>query len=506
MSETPTPYQEYVEQPAALINFLIEKDQTILQQHQEIAKLQRHICNMNKARFGAKSEKLEYVTAEQLQLLASKEVVPPEVTPPITKVPAYTRSARVKRDLTKLPHNRIEHPPESTTCSCCGSELVRIGEDISTVLEYKPAQLYVDEHVRGRYACTKCKDGVSQPPLPAVKPLYRSIAGVGLLTHVLIAKYVDHLPLHRQEQIFARQGFQIPRRNLCDWVGGVVDQYLERLWLAMKKEMLKLNYLQGDETTLKVQDGETPGKCHLGYLWGMVSPERKLVLFEYAPGRAGEVAREIFEGLVGVLQTDAYAGYNAVALPHKVVRVACLAHVRRKFIEAEKSCSKESTTILSLIAELYRLDKQTAGLDPPEKLAERAKHSKPVLKKLELYLRQLKDRTLPKAPLMEAINYTLNQWAEIERTFDDGRFHLDNNMIEREMRPIAVGRKNYLFAGSHDGAKRAAIIYSLFATARLHKVNPQEWLRDVLTRMLDSKVSDVTQFLPHNWIKARTGA
>jgi transposase len=501
VSETPTPYQEYVEQPEALIGLLIEKDQ-------EIAKLQRHICNMNKARFGARSEKLEAVTTEQLSLLSNGEVPAPEVTTPPVKltVPAHTRSARVKRDLSKLPHNRIEHLPESTTCACCGLELVRIGEDVSTVLEYEPAKLYVNEHVRGRYACTKCKDGVHQAELPAVKPLYRSLAGVGLLTYVLIAKYVDHLPLHRLEQIFARNGLQIPRRNLCDWVGGVVDQYLERLWVALKKEMLKLNYLQGDETTLKVQDGETPGKCHLGYLWGMVSPERKFVLFEYAPGRAGEVAKEIFDGLEGFLQTDAYAGYNAVGLPDKVVRVACLAHVRRRFIEAEKSCSKESTTILTLIAELYKLEKSMVGLDPPERLAERAKHSKPVLKKLEVYLRQLKDRTLPKAPLMEAINYALNQWAEIERIFDDGRFHLDNNMIEREMRPIAVGRKNYLFAGSHEGAKRAAIIYSLFATARLHKVNPQEWLKDVLTRMLDSKVPDVAQFLPHNWIKAKVAA
>ena len=467
----------------------------------EITKLQRMLHNLQKAQFGRKSEKLSLLPDNQLALLESEEVAAPE-TPgaALITVPAHTRSARVRRDLSKLPHNVIEVSPESTTCPCCSKELSRIGEDVSLELDHQPAKLFVNKYVRPRYACSSCKDGVLQAPLPeGAKPLDRSIAGAGLLSHMLVSKYVDHLPLHRQQQMFARLGFEIPRKNLCEWTGAVVDQYLEQLWWLLKKEALNDDYLQGDETTLKIQDGAVEGKCHLGYLWGMLSPEKRIVVFEYAASRAGEVAKDIFSDLKGALQTDAYAGYNPVLLPEKVVRLACLAHVRRKFIDAGKSCSKESDAVLRLIAELYHLEKNWQGLEPPERLRQRQKKSLPVLKKLEDYLRTLVTRTLPKAPLMEALRYTLNQWREIERIFDDGRFQLDNNMIEREMRPIAIGRKNYLFAGSHKGAKRAAIIYSLFATARLNKVNPQQWLLYVLQNMRTQPINKIQELLPHRW-------
>ena len=501
MSENTSPYREYLDKPDALVGFLVEKDSLISEKDHEIAKLQRMLHNLQKAQFGRKSEKFSVLSDNQLLLLESEEVAAPETpgSAPIV-VPAHTRSARIKRDLSKLPHHTIEVNPESTTCRCCSKELSRIGEDVSLELEHQPARLFVNKYVRPRFACSSCKDGVLQAPLPeSAKPLDRSIAGAGLLSHVLVSKYVDHLPLHRQQQMFARLGFEIPRKNLCEWTGAVVDQYLEPLWVLLKKEALAGDYLQGDETTLKIQDREVEGKCHLGYLWGMLSPEKGIVVFEYAASRAGEVAKDIFSDLKGALQTDAYAGYNPVYLPEKVARLACLAHVRRKFIDAGKSCSKESDAVLRLIAELYHLEKNWQGLAPPERLVQRKKKSLPVLKKLEEYLHALVTKTLPKAPLMEALKYTLNQWREIERIFEDGRFHLDNNMIEREMRPIAIGRKNYLFAGSHQGAKRAAIIYSLFATARLHKVNPQLWILHLLQNMRNYPINRLHELLPHRW-------
>ena len=492
MSEHTSQYQEYLDKPDVLVDFLVEKDN-------QIATLQRHLHNLIKGHYGRRSEKLTVVSDNQLALLESQIVPVPEIKK--VKVPAHTRSARVKRDLSKLPQNIIELKPESIICKCCGEELSKIGEDeVSLELEHQPAKLYVNKYVRPRYACGKCKDSVTQAPLPeGAKPLYRSIAGAGLLSQVIVSKYVDHIPLHRQQQMFARLGFEIPRKSLCEWTGGVVDQYLERLWILNKAEALKESYLLGDETTMKVQDGVVEGKCHLGYLWGMVSPEKKIVVFEYAKSRAGDVAKDVFSGFKGTLQTDAYAGYNPVLLPEKVTRIACLAHVRRKFIEAGKSCSKESNAILQMIAELYHLEKSWQAFSPPERLEQRVKKSLPVLNKLENYLRALVTQTLPKAPLMEALKYTLNQWEQIERIFDDGRYHLDNNMIEREMRPIAIGRKNYLFAGSHEGAKRAAIIYSLFATARLHKVNPVDWLKDILQKMPTSPVNKVQMLLPQYW-------
>ena len=495
MSESTSPYQQYVTTPDKLIGFLEEKDQ-------EITKLQRILYNLQKAQFGSKTEKLSLYSDKQLSLLETPEVEAPTLPESKVTVPAHSRKARVKRDLSKLPTTEIVLEPESTVCACCGKELCQIGkEDVSLELEYQPAKLSVNKYVRNRYACGSCKKGVVQAELPEnVKPLYRSIASAKLLSHVIVAKYQDHLPLHRQEQIFARLGFEIPRKSLCDWVGGVVDEYLNRLWVPLKEESLQESYLLGDETTLKVQDGVKEGKCHTGYLWGMVAPLKRIVVFEYAPSRAGEVARKVFDGFKGTLQTDAYAGYNPVLLPDAVERIACLAHVRRKFIDAGKSCAKEVNIILQMIAELYRLEKQWGELEADERLIQRQKKSVLVLKKLEEYLRALAQRTLPRAPLMEAIKYTLNQWREIERIFEDGSYHLDNNMIEREMRPIALGRKNYLFAGSHEGAKRAAVIYSLMATARLHKVNPFDWLTDVLKRMRSHHVNKLSELLPQNWI------
>jgi hypothetical protein len=289
---------------------------------------------------------------------------------------------------------------------------------------------------------------------------------------------------------------------MCDWIGLAHDDYLLRLWEAHEGELFKESYLQGDETTFKVQDGATPGECHRGYLWGTYAPEKKLVLFEYAEGRAGSVARDIYRDFKGTLQTDAYAGYNAVVLPEKVVRIGCLAHVRRAFRECEKICSKEAGTILQLIGELYRLDRQWKALDPPERLRQRNEFSRPVLLKLEAYLRALRERSLPQSPLMKAINYTLNQWASIEGIFGDGRYHLDNNAIEREMKTIAVGRKNYLFAGSHEGARKAAVIYSLLGTAKLHGVNPHEWLTHVFKVMRSHPVNRIHELLPQRSVRS----
>lgn len=493
MTSDTSKYQEHRENPNALIGILHEKDR-------HIAHLETHLINLKRGVFfGSKSEKLSDVSDNQIPLL-SVEDVPVPVTQAPAQVKSHSRAARVKRDLSKLPHFRIEHPSAPPHCTCCKEAMSKIGEDISKELESQPARLFVNEYVQPRYACSKCKEAVVQPALPdTAKPLSRCIVGPGLLAQIHVAKYVDHIPLHRQEQIFARQGFVIPRKSQCEWLRKAEEEYLGRLWGSLKEEMFLESYLQGDETTMKVQDGVTEGECHRGYLWGTYAPEKKLVLFEYAQSRAGTVAKGIYQDFRGALQTDAYAGYNPVLLPDKVVRVACLAHVRRRFIECEKICSKEATAILQMIGELYRLENKWKTLDPPERQKQREEFSRPVFLKLEAYLRALRERTLPRAPLMEAINYTLNQWDSIIRILDDGRYQLDNNPIEREMRPIAIGRKNYLFAGSHDGARRAAVIYSLLGTARLHKVNPYDWLKNIFQVMRAHSVNKIHELLPHNW-------
>lgn len=490
---------------AVLITNLLEKEALLEEKKHEIEKLQNILYKLAKQQYGKKSEKLSTLNTE---LPALPGFIQPVAEPQVeeqkaVEVPAHTRAVRKPRDFSQLPHNRIVCEPDNKICPCCNRELSCIGEDSSQELEHQPAKMFINVYVRPKYACNHCKEaGVLQAELPpTAKPLERSIAGAGLLAQIIVSKYVDHLPLHRQEQIFERKGISLPRALLSDWVAGTNEEYLYRLWLVLKGEVLKEKYLQADETTLKVQDGEVIGKCHTGYLWGACAVIRRLLFFEYAESRAGEVPKEIFKDFYGTMQTDLYAGYNVVLLPNKVQRIACLAHVRRKFIEAGKSCSKEANVVLTLIAEAYKVDNQYKSLSPPERQAKRQLHVKPIFEKLEKYLRELSEKTLPRAPLMEAISYTLKQWTEISRILEDGTFQLDNNIIENKMRPIALGRKNYLFAGSHEGAKRAAIIYSLFGTAKMHDVNPYEWLKDVLQRMRSHPVNKLAELLPHNWIK-----
>lgn len=505
-------YENYRQQPEALIGFLVEKDALLSAKDREIAKLQRHLYNIQKGLYSTKSERLSVVSQNQLELIKSQEL-PATISSNTNKepkaaiqVPAHTRAARTKRDLSKLPHEEVPHEPESTKCPCCDTQMSCIGTDRSEELESTPAKLVVKVHTFPRYACNKCKGAaVVRASAPSeIKPLKGSIVGAGLLAQIIVAKYVDHIPLHRQEVMFARRGYAIPRKSQCEWVGLAVQQYLERLWLELGKELNAESYLQADETTLKVQVAEKAGECVRGYLWGAYAPGKRLVRFEYAPSRAGEVAAEVFKDFRGVLQTDLYAGYNAVILPDAVTRIACLAHVRRKFVEVQKSCSREAQVVLEMIAGLYKQEHCWSGLSPPERGRLRHKHALPKLRELEQYLRALAARTLPQAPLMEALQYTLKQWDAIERIFSSGAFQLDNNPIEREMRPIALGRKNYLFAGSHAGAHSAAIIYSLLGCARLHKVNPTHWLTYVFKHMRDTKLQDCAKLLPHHWASQQT--
>lgn len=340
-------YNSLKDNPDALITIILDQDK-------QIALLERYLYNAQKGMFfGSKRETLKSLS-DNRQLPIYEGIfdtpTPQKEVPPKKEIKAHTRAQRTKRDLSSLPHVRIEHKPVTTTCLCCNSELARIGEDESTELESQPARLFVNVHVRPRYACSKCKDTVVQALLPeSVKPLSKSIVGANLLAQVIVSKFVDHIPLHRQERIFGRQGFAIPRKNLCDWVGLAEDSYLYRLYLALKGELFKESYLQGDETKLKVQDGAVKGSCHNGFLWGAHSPERKIVLFQYDQSRAGSVAEDIYKDFKGTLQADAYAGYNKIILPSEgVTRIACLAHVRRRFVDCEKACSQEASKVLEL--------------------------------------------------------------------------------------------------------------------------------------------------------------
>jgi len=334
---------------------------------------------------------------------------------------------------------------------------------------------------------------------PSVQPLERSRPGAGLLTQIVVSKYVDHLPLFRQEAMFARQGIVIARARMCDWVAAVCE-LLKPLHEALRLELIELSYLQADETTIKVQDPEAPKHILTGYFWGLHAPPEKLAYFEYYATRASSAAKELLKGFKGTVQTDLYAGYNPVLLPPGTVeRLACMAHVRRKFIEAQSVAKNQCRKVLQFISELYEIEKRIKNASISERKAMRENKSVPLLDKLKTYLLELKRTTLPKHALMKAIDYALSQWEEIARYTQNAIFDIDNNAMERDIRPIALGRKNYLFAGSHEGAKRAAMLYSFFACCKLHKVNTFEWLKDVIFRVQTDRSVSAADLLPHRW-------
>lgn len=475
--------------PQAAAKMLVEKDR-------EIEKLRNHLINAAKAQFGAKSERLHPEAQEQL--FPVEEFTPESETPQI-EVPAHTRGVtRKRRELPAgTPVRVVAYPPAETACACCGKELVQIRTEITKLLNYIPAHVEVEEHHRPVMACANCKESAPvTTPLPAgVQLIPRSPAGTGLLSHISISKYQDHIPLNRQEAMFARLGFELTRNRMCEWLRFVAE-LLHPLHKALKLELLKLKYLQADETTIKIQDGDEAGKCHTGYLWGLLGPPPvNLVYFHYADSRAAEVPRSLLDSYEGVLQTDYYAGYNPVYVPERTVRAGCWAHVRRKFLSIQKLAEGEVKKALKLIAELYRLENSDRTVE--KTLAVRQQRSVPVLAQLHEHLSSWSIRSLPQSDVQRVLRYALSQWDALTLFAADPRLALDNNLIENQMRPIALGRKNWLFAGSHEGAMRAAIFFSIINSCRLNKINTWQYFNDVLPKLAAGAMA--AELLPNRW-------
>jgi len=489
--ETAQPQYESLEK-SALISLIQDRDR-------EIERLHVHLVNINRKTFVKKTERQE--PSSQVELFAFEEASStPKEEVKTVDIAAHKRQHRGRKPLpATLPTRREEHWPEQKECSQCGRELKKIGEEITRELEFIPAHFEVIEHAKIKCACPRCEsEGVVTGTLPAsVQPLAGARPGVGLLTHILVSKYVDHLPLHRLEQIFGRQGIAIPRQRMCDWLSGLTS-YLEILWRLLKGEILGGDYVQADETYIKVRQIEIAGQLLQGYFWAVHAPPN-LAFFEYFDTRASEAAKEVLKGFLGKVQTDAYAGYNPVLLPEKVERIACLAHIRRRFIEHRGFAPPECDKLVRQIAKLYIMEATWKDLSPDERHLKRQAHARTELEKLYALFEELQTRLLPRHGLQEHLSYALNQREAMFRYLDDGRYQIDNNAIERQIRPIAIGRKNYLFAGSHDGARRAAVFYSLVATCKLNKVNPTLWLTDVLKRMPTMPRSRYPELLPHRW-------
>jgi transposase len=473
----------------------------LISQRLELEKLRFEIAYLKRMKYGRSSEALDrelvqmQLSIEDLE--ASLAARPAEVRP----APQASVEKPARRPLpAELPREEIVH---ENPCACpdCGGKLRPLGEDVSEMLEYVPSHFKVIKHVRPKLSCASC-ERIVQPPAPS-RPIERGLAGPGLLAHVLVSKYCDHLPLYRQSQIYAREGIDLDRSTLADWVGGA-SALLEPLVGAIGRYVLGGVKLHGDDTPVPVL---FPGRgtTKQGRLWTYVRDDRPAgsvdpvaVFFRYSPDRKGERPRTHLSSFTGVLQADAYAGFDRL-YGEKIKEAACWAHVRRKFFDIHQALSSPiALEALERIGRLYKIEEEIRGRLPLERQTVREARAGPELKSLYEWLHRAAIGLSKKSELAKAIRYALSNWVALTRYCEDGRLEVDNNAAERALRAVALGRKNWLFAGSDDGGERAAAIYTLLGTAKLNDLNPEGYLRYVLERIADHPINQIEELLPWN--------
>jgi len=475
--------------------------------------LEKQIQALVKRIYGRKSEKIDpnqLLLFQQELLNESMEAVEKERTDPAhSSVIDFEEPDKRKKKRNgrsplpkKLPRERILHEPssEELICPCCNKERCRIGEEITEELEYIPARLYVKEHVRGKYACRECEEGVVIGELPP-RPIEKGRPGVGLLAHVAVSKYADHLPLYRQEKIFKREGVDISRSTLCEWIGWIAE-LLSPIVKELKNNLLEEILIQSDDTPVRVLDRSKKGKCHTGYLWSYCMPYGEVV-YDFTMNRSHEGPKEFLAGFEGYLQADGYSGYNEALRSKKLKHIGCMAHVRRKFHAALSEAPKPAGIVLASIQKLYRIEGELRESEADATLRVKVRKEKafPILEDLETLFMELKEIALPQSELGKAVSYALNQWPSIKRYTEVGEAEIDNNSCENTIRGVAVGRKNWLFCGSESGGKRAAILYSLIESCKRTSVEPFAYLSDVIDRVSTHPMSRIYELTPKGWKK-----
>ncbi len=469
--------------------------------------LKLRLARLLRERFGASSEKLRSAM-EQLELLLGDleeqiaETQPAEPEPPAAAASAETtRRKPARRPLPQsLPREVVEH---AAPCACpkCGGALRALGEDMTEVLDYVPGSFRVIRHVRPKLSCRSC-ESIAQAPVPSL-PIERGLAAPGLLSHVLVAKYCDHLPLYRQAEIYARAGVELDRSTLADWVGQTA-RLVRPLVEAVGTHVMAAERVHADDTTVPVLDPGR-GKTKTGRLWCYVRDDRPFagntapaVLYHYSADRKAEHPQAHLASFRGILQADGYAGYAGL-YERGVTEAACWAHARRTFFDVHAATrSPLALEALQRIAALYAIEATIRGQSPGARLAVRQTQSAALFAELRIWLDKSLARIPGKSELAGAIRYTLTRWQALTLVLRDGRACLDNNAAERAMRPMTLGRKNWLFAGADAGGERAAAIYSLTETAKLNGLDPEDYLRQVLERIAEHPVKRVHEVLPWN--------
>lgn len=484
--------------------YIVSKDEQISRLKSEKAQLEFENAQLKRLIYGAKSEryKSEAAPAEQLNLFVSTEEE--EEVKEVVEQITYERKKGGKPHKERnelpphLPVKEVVLEPEVDT-----TNMVKIGEQITETLDYTPASLIKVVTIRPKYISKEEQAGPTSgstiviAPAPN-RPIDKAIAEAGLLSQMIVCKFIDHLPFYRQIQRFKRDFKWEPSKSTVnDWFVAVCT-LIEPLYKALEIQMLDSAYLHGDESPIRVQDNNKKGKTHLGYQWVYLSPSARLVMFQYHRSRSIQAPKELLKQYKGYLQCDGYAVYDKLErLFPDISLVGCWVHARRKYHEALQNDEKRSKYVLNIFKKIYQHEAECKCYAPMDRKEYRDKHIKPLLESIKSWIEQESIKVLPKSPIGKAMAYTQNQWPKLIRVLENGILELDNNHIENKIRPLALGRKNYLFAGSHPAAQRIAMMYSFFASCKLNKVNPQDWLVYTLNNIKDTKTSQLHTLLPN---------
>jgi transposase len=494
--------------PALLKEIIVQQNALLVQQRNEIDKLRHEIDQLRRMHFGPRSER---VVPEQMVMSFMANSYPAQLPPAGTPPREHTRDPQhfdATQAISTNGHGRqtlpahlrrerrvFDVPEDKKRCGGCKKPLVKIGEDTSEQLEYTPSQLKVLQNVRPKYACeNECEETgiVVAPPPPG--PIEKGLPGPALLAHTVVSKYDDHLPLYRQQEIFARQGVHLARQTLCGWSGGAAE-LLRPLTDLMTRRVLLSKKIHTDDTPVPVLD---PDLKHTreAHLWVYIGDEANpYVVFQYSPTHAEKYAIEFLKDYLEYLQCDAYPGYDKV----RAIVVGCWAHVRRYFFEAQKTEPARSAIALGYIRQLYKVEELAQEKSPAERLALRQEHSRKATQELKKWMEKEELSVLPESALGKAFGYARNQWARLVRYLDDPALDIDNNIAERALRGVVIGKKNWLFAGSDQGGEHAAILYSMIESAKRNGVEPQAYLTDLFTRIPNARMSELEKFLPDRW-------
>lgn len=491
----------------------------------QIERLRKRIEDLVRAKFGPKSERM---APGQLLLFEEliREALGSEEEPPATdqgsnpeegaaedegQPGANQKSKRppkkghgrnpIPEDL-RREREEILVPEDLRSCQLCGGALAHIGDDTSEYLDYIPGSIVVMQKVREKLACLPCQANVVVAPLP-LRPIEKSVAGPGLLAYVLTSKYADHLPLNRLEGILSRCGVSISRKTMCDWIEKCAD-LLAPIVIHMASELRLSHHVNLDETSIPVRDPQLDC-CRKARLWVFLADEKiRHALFVYTPTKEGCTPKDFLgEFFRGYVQADASNGFDLLFKNPAIIEVGCWSHARRKFFEAQTSDAIRAKIAMAFIGLLFDVERAAKDMDPEARLAMRQEKSRPILIQFKEWMDKTSPCVLPEGPIGKAIQYVRNQWVALNRFLEDGRLGLENNIAERHLRRVAVGRNNWVFAGSDEGGRRAAVIYSLVASCQRVGIDPFAYLRDVLTRLPTHRQAEIGRLTPAAWKAAR---